>query len=151
PPGIAGFRDARIYPLGGPDLVRARALARGHTRSGKVVLYTIDLPNHLAFAQSIKRNLGLIGLAVTIKAIPLQAYLPKFMERGSYDLGFATWTADFSDPYAILNVQLDSRFIGTSNPSRFASPLYDRLLRHAADLQGAARTRAYGDLDVRLA
>jgi peptide/nickel transport system substrate-binding protein len=151
PPSIAGFRDARIYPLSGPDLDRARALARGHMRGGKVVLYTIDLPNHLSFAQSVKRNLGLIGLDVTIKAVPLQAYFGKLMVRGPYDLGFATWTADYQDPYAILNAQLESRFIGSSNPARFDSPLYDRLLRHAAGLEGVGRYRAYGDLDVRLA
>lgn len=150
PAGMAGFRDVRIYPLHGPDLARARSLARGHTRGGKVVLYTIDLPNHLSFAQSVKRNLGLIGLDVTIHAIPLQAYFGKFMERGAYDLGFATWTADYPDPYAILNMQLDSSFVGSSNPSRFNSPLYDRLLRRTADLKGAARYRAYGGLDVQL-
>lgn len=34
PPSVAGFSDARIYPLEGPDLRRARALARGNTRGG---------------------------------------------------------------------------------------------------------------------
>ena len=75
PPAMRGFRDADIYPLDGPDLGRARALARGHTRSGKVLLYTVDPPHHLAFAQSIKQNLAKIGLDVQIKGIPRQAYL----------------------------------------------------------------------------
>jgi peptide/nickel transport system substrate-binding protein len=151
PPGMPGFRDASIYPLSRPDLRRARALARGHTRDGKVVLYAPDLPNHLAFAQSIKQNLAKIGLTVRIKGIPLQAYFGRLMARGPYDLGFATWTPDFPDPYAVLNIQLDGRFIGATNWSRFDSPNYNRLLRRASDLQGAARYRAYGNLDVRLA
>lgn len=151
PPGMAGFRDARIYSLAGPDLRRARALARGHTRSGKVVLYTIDFPHHLSFAQSIKQNLASIGLDVQIKGIPLQAYFGRLMARGSYDLGFATWTPDFDDPYAVLNIQLDGRFIGATNWPRFDSTRYNRLLRRAASLQGAGRYRAYGQLDVRLA
>ena len=38
PPSMPGFEDAHLYPLDGPDLRKARALARGHTRSGKAVL-----------------------------------------------------------------------------------------------------------------
>jgi ABC-type transport system substrate-binding protein len=151
PPGMAGFTDARIYPLAGPDLRRARALARGRTRDGKVVLQTIDLPHHIAFAQSIKQNLAKIGLDVRIKGIPQQAYFGRFMARGDYDLGFATWTPDYLDPYAVLNIQLDGRFIGGTNWPRFDSAKYNRLLRRAALLQGAARYRAYGNLDVVLA
>ncbi len=152
PPGMPGFRDARIYPLDGPDLRRARALARGHTRDGKVLLYTIDLPHHLAFAQHIKQNLAKIGLEVRIKGIPRNAYFDGgLMARGPYDLGFATWLADYDDPYAVLNVQLEGQFIGEWNWARFSSPTYDRLLRGAARLRGPDRYRAYGELDVRLA
>ncbi len=39
PPGLPGFRNERIYPLNGPDLKKAKQLAKGHTRSGKAVLY----------------------------------------------------------------------------------------------------------------
>lgn len=148
---MAGFKDADIYPLDRPDVRRARALARGHTRGGKAVLNTIDLPSHLKFAQSIKQNLRTIGLDVQIKAIPLQAYFGKVMASGAYDLGFATWTPDYEDPYAVLNVQLDGQFIGATNWPRFDSPTFNRLLRRTARLQGAARYRAYGELDVRLA
>jgi peptide/nickel transport system substrate-binding protein len=151
PPSVAGFRDARIYPLEGPDLRRARALARGNTRSGKALLYTIDVPNHIAFAQSIKQNLAKIGLEVEIKGFPRPAYFGRLMANGPYDLGFATWTPDFDDPYGVLNVQLDGQFIGATNWSRFDSPTFNRLLRRAALLQGEARLRAYGKLDVQLA
>ncbi len=151
PPGMPGFKDARIYPLNGPDLARARALARGNTRSGKVVLFTIDLPHHIAFAQSIRQNLAKIGLEVRIRGIPLEAYFGRLMARGAYDLGFATWTPDYADPYAVLNIQLDARFIGATNWPRFDSARYNRLLRNAALLQGPARYRAYGALDVQLA
>ena len=151
PPSMAGFRDARIYPLERPDLRRARALARGNTRSGKVLLYTIDFPFHVSFAQSIKQDLAKIGLDVEIKAIPLQAYFSRLMASGPYDLGFATWTPDFDDPYGVLNIQLDGEFIGSTNWPRFDSPRYNRLLRRASLLQGAVRQRAYGALDVRLA
>lgn len=151
PPPMTGFRDARIYPLDRPDLRRARALARGNTRGGKVLLYTIDLPHHLSFAQSIKQSLAKIGLEVTIQGFPIQAYFGRFMARGDYDLGFATWLPDFDDPYAVLNIQLEKQFVGATNWSRFVEPKYQRLLRRTALLRGAARFRAYGRLDARLA
>ena len=71
--GIPGFQDARIYPFT-PDLRKARALARGHTRNGKVVLYTQDVPIHLARAQIVAQNLAKIGLDVEVKGIAPNAY-----------------------------------------------------------------------------
>jgi peptide/nickel transport system substrate-binding protein len=151
PPSMPGFREARIYPLERPDLRRARALARGHTRDGKAILYAPSLPNHVAFAQSIKQNLAKIGVEVEIETFPLRPYFGRLMANGPYDLGFATWTPDFDDPYGVLNVQLDGQFIGATNWSRFDSPKFNRLLRRAALLQGEARRRAYGKLDAQLA
>jgi ABC-type transport system substrate-binding protein len=151
PRNMKGFRDADIYPLRGPDFARARKLARGNTRGGKAVLFTIDLPNHRAFALSIKQNLRRIGLDVTIRWIPIEAYFGGLMARGAYDLGFATWIPDFDDPFSVLNVQLDGRFIGETNWARFDEPKYNRLLRHAAQLRGAARFQTYGALDARIA
>ncbi len=151
PPTMDGFTDAHIYPLRGPDLRQARALARGHTRGGKAVLYTVDSPPHPAFAQSIKQDLAKIGLDVQIKVIPLTAYFGRLGAAGPYDIGFAPWIADYDDPYAVLNVLLDGRFVGSTNWARFDSTRFNRLLRRAAHMRGAERSRAYGNLDVRLA
>jgi len=151
PPSLPGFEDVRIYPLAGPNLRRARALARGHTRGGKAVLYTVDSPPMLAFAQSIRQNLAKIGLDVQIRGVPLPAYFARLGPRGAYDIGFSPWVPDYLDPYAALNVRFDGRFAGTTNWARFDSPTYNRLLRRAAVLQGPTRYRAFGQLDVRLA
>ena len=151
PPPMPGFNDVRIYPLAGPDLRRARALARGNTRGGKAVLYTVDSPTLLAFAQSIKQNLAKIGLEVQIKGLPVQAYFGRLGAQGPYDIGFMPWIPDYGDPYAALNIRFDGRFIGSTNWGRFNSPEYNRLLRRAALLEGAKRYRTYGQLDVRLA
>lgn len=151
PSSIPGFRDARIYPRK-PDLRRARALAKGNTRSGKAVLYTLDLPQPVVFARIVKRNLARIGLDVQVKAFPPSTFFSRSGRPGEpVDIVFTPWVADYIDPFAYLNNFFDSRFIGSSNNSRFASPVYDRLLRSAARLQGRARARAYGDLDVRIA
>lgn len=151
PPSIPGFRDARIYPLTRPDLRRARELARGHTRSGHAVLYTVKSPEQLKFAQSVSANLAEIGLDVEIKGIPQPAYFSKLGANGPYDIGFQTWAPDYGDPVGVLNPLFDSRFIGTTNWGRFRSSTFDRLLRLAARRQGRTRYSAYGDLDVRLA
>jgi hypothetical protein len=61
------------------------------------------------------------------------------------------WVPDFNDPLAVLNVLFDGQFIGAFNWSRFDSPEYNRLLRKASLLHGAARYRAYAALDAKLA
>jgi peptide/nickel transport system substrate-binding protein len=152
PPGLPGFRDARIYPLQRPNLQTARALAAGRTRSGKAVLYTFDTPLTLGFAQIVKRNLAEIGLQVEIKSIPRDTYFSRLQAPDvAYDIAFRPWTPDYLDPYSYVNLLLDSRFVGGLNMSRFASPEYDRLMRRAGRMEGGPRYKAYGDLDVKIA
>jgi peptide/nickel transport system substrate-binding protein len=151
PPTMAGFADARIYPLTRPDVRRARALARGHLRGGKALLYTVDAPQHLALAQSIRQDLAKIGLEVRIKGIPLPAYFGRLGAQGPYDIGFMPWLPDYADPYGVLNILFDGQFIGSTNWARFDSPEYNRLLRRAAGLSGPARLEAYGELDAHIA
>ena len=85
------------------------------------MLYTVDSPPRLAEAQSLKRDLAKIGLDVEIRPIPLTAYFSRLGARGPYDIGFATWTPDYNDPYAVLNLLFDGRFIGATNWARFDS------------------------------
>jgi peptide/nickel transport system substrate-binding protein len=155
PPEMPGFVDARIYPLERPDLRRARALARGHTRGRKAVLYTFDVPLNLSLAQIVKRNLAQIGLEVDVKGIPVPAYGSRVTRRGAaFDLAFLPWAPDYLDPYGYLNVFFEGRFVGDANFANFAhfdSPQYDRLLGRASRLRGSARYREYGKLDVQLA
>jgi peptide/nickel transport system substrate-binding protein len=152
PAAMPGFKDARIYPLRRPDLRRARALARGNTRDGKAVLYTLDFPQTLVYARIVRRNLARIGLDVQVKGLPQAAFFSRAFARGEpVDIVFTPWTPDYIDPFTYLNNFFESRFIGVSNNARFDSPVYDRLLRRTAGLEGAARARAYGLLDVRLA
>jgi peptide/nickel transport system substrate-binding protein len=152
PPSIPGFKDAHIYPLARPDVRTARALARGHTRGGKAVLWTFDVPVALAAAQIVSQNLKKIGLEVEVRAIPPSAYFQQLDARGArFDIGFFAWAADYVDPYSFTNSLLDGRFIGENNAAHFNSPKYNALMRRAAGLQGDARYQAYGRLDVQLA
>ncbi len=149
PPQLPGFRDAKIYPLHGPDLRKARALARGHLRSGKATLYVADLPLTIGLGQILKRNLEQIGLDVKVTPIPPPAYDARLRTPGEpFDLAFfVTPSVDYFDPYAFLNLYFDSRFIGRANVSNLRSPTFDRRLRAASRLRGSERLRAYRRLD----
>jgi ABC-type transport system substrate-binding protein len=147
PPSLAGFRDTRIYPLAKPDLTRARALARGNTRSGKAVLYTCDRVDCLASAQILRRNLEPIGIEVQVRQLPTNLFFEKvFRPREPFDIAWLGWGGS-ADPHYFI----DELFRGPFNVSRYNSPTYNRLIDRASQLSGAARYRAYGDLDVRLA
>jgi ABC-type transport system substrate-binding protein len=148
PTALAGFRDARVYPLNGPDLGKARALAKGRTRSGRAVLYTCSRPDCLAPAQILQRNLKAIGIRVRIREFPTQLLFNRIYRPGEpYDILWLGWGDTEAAAY------LTGLFYGSSgsNFSRFDDPRYDRLFEEASKLPNAARYRAFGELDVRLA
>jgi ABC-type transport system substrate-binding protein len=135
-PGIPGYRDLHIFPLKRPDLRRARALARGRTRRGRVVLYTIDFPSEIARAQIVQRNLEAIGLKVQVRPFPVTLYFDKLAPSERFDLARLQF-GPLADP-TYLNALFDY------------SPEYGRLLDRASRLTGGARYRAYAALDERI-
>jgi ABC-type transport system substrate-binding protein len=155
PPGMPGFVDAYLYPLGHPDLRKAKALARGHTRSGKAVLYIRDDPIDTAQSQIIQRDLKPIGIDVKVKAFPGPALFQKLFTPGTpYDMTVLGYGPDYSDPYAVLDTLFDGRLIGTPysfDVGYFDSPKYNARLAAASKLTGSARYATYGKLDVDLA
>src|SRR3954452_7750276 len=68
PPGIAGFRDADLYPLKRPNLKVARKYARGATRNGKLVYYADTTDSGAAIAQLCAFDVKQIGLETEIKS-----------------------------------------------------------------------------------
>ena len=155
PDFVSGHQDRRIYSVGG-DLAHAQALARGNTRGGKAVLYVTDFPLPLATAQSIKQQLEPIGLELEIEPIPEHVVSSAYLGRlgapnEPWDLALVLWTPDFVDPYGYINQALDAQAPGATSLAGFEDPNYLDLMRRAAGLQGAARQKAYRDLDLQLA
>jgi ABC-type transport system substrate-binding protein len=148
---MPGFRDVSIYPRH-PNLARARSLARGNRRGGKANLYVPDLPHIVVQARLLKRDLARIGLDVRIRAIPFAGFSARISRpREPVDIVRSGWTTDYIDPGAVLVPLFDGRFAGVTNYSWLNDPDVNRALRKASTLQGAARYRAFGELDVRLA
>lgn len=157
PHKMPGFRDDDLYPLDGPDLARARELARGNTRSGRAVMYTTDFPPPVATAMAVREQLAGIGLDVEVKAIPEHiasaSYAGQLARPGEpWDIALVLWGPPIPDPWAYLNALLDTEFIGGTNLGGFASAAIDTNLRQTARLtQAQTRQRTYGEIDTALA
>jgi peptide/nickel transport system substrate-binding protein len=158
PPFMPGFRDERIFPLEGPDLARAQALAKGRTRSGKVVAYVSSTAaGSLAQGQVLAASLARIGLEVEVKAFPSPVLFSRMKTPGEpFDIGWVGWINIPPPPETVLNSMFDGDTIANApdfgNLSYFDSPKYNRLLGQASRLPlGTARNRAYAALDVDLA
>jgi peptide/nickel transport system substrate-binding protein len=152
-PAQPGYTDERIYPLKAPDLRRARALAKGHTRGGMAVLYTLSNPFDTAQARVLQQNLKAIGIEVEIVQFPTPTLLFEKLATGAKDFDIGRIALGHSrDPSWFAGI-FDGRTIGkpgSFNYAYFNSPKYNRLFDEAARLNGDERYRAYGELDVQL-
>jgi ABC-type oligopeptide transport system substrate-binding subunit len=154
PPSVSGFANRRVYPDAG-DLRRARELAAGNLRGGKAVFYVPDVPGIVGCAQCIEQDLAKIGLEIEIRTygewVSSSAYLGRLGNGDEpWDISLLLWTPDFVDPFSYVNRILDTEDAGGLNLARFDDPRYRALMRRAAGLRGAARERAYADLDLGL-
>lgn len=71
PPGMPGARPAAIYPLGAPNLAKARKLAAGvHAHA---TMLTCNIAACVQTAQAVQKDLKAIGITVDITAMPLDA------------------------------------------------------------------------------
>ena len=152
PPGMAGFRDADLYPLKQPNILAAKKLAAGHSGDGNVVLYESNRGASPLRAQIIQYNLSQIGLKVDTKLFARAVQLSKEGTRGEpFDIADESWGADYADPYDFINVLLDGNNIQDQNNSNFAyfnDPKFNKQMAQAALMTGPARYKAYGNLDV---
>jgi ABC-type oligopeptide transport system substrate-binding subunit len=154
PPGMAGFRDANLYPLKGPDMNTAKKLAQGHTGDGKVVLYSSNRSPGPLYAQVLEFNLKQIGLDVETKLFSRAVQIQKEGTRGEpFDMTVESWLADYADPFDFIDILLNGKNIQDANNNNYAyfnDPAYVKKMNAAAALAGPARYKAYGNLDIDL-
>lgn len=154
PPGMPGYKDWSIYPLGGTNaasLAKAKSLATGSLRGGKAVFYAFNASFGPPVAQVVQFNLKQIGLDVDIKLFDRVVQHDKVGTRGEpFDISHSGWGADYPDPSNFINVLLDgSRIQATNNVNEayFNDPTFNKRMAQAAVLSGDARLQAYANLD----
>ena len=154
PPGIAGFRDANLYPLKGPDLATAKkwAAKSGVQDGATIEYYTSNRGSAPLVAQIVQFNLKQIGLNVNSHLFARAVQIDKEGTRGEpFDITSEGWIADYADPYDFINVLLSGDSLHASNNNNvayFNDPTYNKQMRSAALLSGQSRYTAYGNLDV---
>jgi ABC-type oligopeptide transport system substrate-binding subunit len=104
---MRGYSDARIYPLGGPDVAKAKRLAGGH--GGRAVMRTCNGPVCKRNAEIVRANPKAIDIDVEIRQFSDEKLfvdkLPR--PRGSWDIVDSRWYADYADPFETVNVLFD--------------------------------------------
>ncbi len=148
PPGLPGFHDATIYPLGGPDLERARRLAGDRRRPA--VLYTCKHPACVRQAAIARRNLAAIGIDVEVKTFPLFELFRRIIDRPGepWDIAMMGWLMDSGDPSDWVK-SLYTPLAFDPWPGGFSGKSLGRRLRAALPIADpTARARAFADLDA---
>src|SRR5919198_139017 len=154
PPGMPGFQNVQLYPLGGPDLATASSLANA---SGQVpataVLYALDFPPQHLLAQVVHDNLAAIQIDVQPQFFPPPQFFGRLTTPGEpWDLALAGWSADYADPWDFIDVLLNGKNRpgaggGDNNYGSFDDPTFNQRMDAASALQPPARYDAYAALD----
>jgi ABC-type transport system substrate-binding protein len=156
PPGLAGFRDASLYPLKKPDLTTAKKwMAKTGVKDGQTVeLYTSNRGSAPLAAQIIQFNLKQIGLNVNTHLFARAVQIDKEGTRGEpFDITTEGWIADYADPYDFINVLLCGCNLHDSNNNNVAyynNPTFNKQMEAASLMAGAKRYSTYGNLDVKM-
>jgi peptide/nickel transport system substrate-binding protein len=153
-PGVPGWKNVSIYKQ---NLSKARKLAKGHFKTGKINLgYRSSGTINPAQAQIVRRDLIRLGFkAGNITMKPFSgADIYDAMGKRSTDLDMGTsmgWCSDYPDPYDWINILLYGKSIQAENNvnySYFNSPKWNRKMELAARLVGPKRLAVYGNLDL---
>jgi DNA-binding SARP family transcriptional activator/ABC-type transport system substrate-binding protein len=133
PPGMPGSRYRQVYPVSGPDLQRARALAG--TRAGRAILAVCGEPGCIEAGQIIRADLARIGVHIQLRPHP--GTISTMTTRRGADIVLARVFAPYPDPAAFLKTALGGRF---------AHNRLDKLTR----LDRRQRLAAAGQLELQL-
>ena len=130
PPGLPGSLARHVYPLSGPDLARARALAGPH--GGHAVLAVCSDPGCTELGQIIQADLARIGIH-----IQLQRYagaIGSATTRNGAGIVLARAIAPYPDPAVFLNTALGGGF-GQDSLAKLAGLDRDQRVSAASQLE----------------
>jgi peptide/nickel transport system substrate-binding protein len=147
-PAIPGYKRCTAYPST-PNLAKAKSLAKGHT--GHINYWYTSTSTGTLIQQLATSELNAIGFT-NIDHKPFQSGLFSALGKkgNDYDFAIVGWSADFPDPYDYVNKLLSGNTIQdvqNNNTAYFNNKTANKLMNQAARLKGAARLKAYGNLD----
>lgn len=148
-PIVLGPRAEQPYPPS-PDLARARALAAGHFRDGKITVYFRSSgTTNQAQAQLVRQdliNLGFQPENITMKGFSGGNIYTAWVRGNDADIGVSMgWCSDYpdsADPAAMIQSGLLF--------SQMNLPVWRKKLEAASRLRGPKRLAAYRWLDLAL-
>jgi ABC-type oligopeptide transport system substrate-binding subunit len=147
PPAVPGANRSAVYPLSGPDLVRARALA-GHGPTRTARLYFCGDPANLRIARTVRANLRPIGLHVVIVQ-SLGCLSGPDPKAKTADLLLITWSTQLLDPEPFLQAATGNHrsFGAAEQPTTWIDRAYRNRVAAAALLTGNARLAAMREIE----
>jgi len=151
-PGVPGWKSVSLYPR---NLTKAKQLAAGHMKDGKITVYyrssgTIN-PAQAQIVRQDLVNLGFSSGNITMKGFSGANIYDAMGKKGNdADMGVSMgWCSDYPDPYDWINILLYGPSIQDENNvnySYFNSPKWNKRMENAAKLVGPKRLAVYGQL-----
>ena len=145
-----GIYDQRLYPIAGAEPAKARSLAGG--ACGNVNLWYATGPVGTPQAAIVQYNLEQMGCNVTTKPfVGYAIYGAAGVKGADFDAMLTGWYQDYADGYDFFHVLLDGRSIQASNNNNLAyfnQPAVNARIDAGNKLTGAARSMAWGELDI---
>jgi ABC-type oligopeptide transport system substrate-binding subunit len=154
PASMPGFFNWNLYPLKGVNatiLAKAKSLAEGNLRDGKVVFYSANQIAARNIAQVVQYNLKQIGLDVEIQLFERTVQHTKAATRGEkFDMTLEGWGADYPDPANFLDVLVNGDRLQEANNVNISyanDPAFNKRFAEVATMSGDERLKAYSELD----
>jgi len=151
-PGVPGWRSAKLYSR---NLAKAKKLAKGHLKGGKITVgfrnnSSANINQHLIVRQDLT-NLGFTN--ITDKGYSGGNLYTAMGTKGTdLDIGVSMgWCSDYPDPYDWINILLYGGNIQAENNNNYSYmniPKWNKKMASAARLVGPQRLKVYGQLDL---
>ncbi|HJW40777.1 MAG TPA: peptide ABC transporter substrate-binding protein [Rhizomicrobium sp.] len=143
PPGIANYPGPQSYdfrPLPFAERLKKAQWLMNQAGYGpdnplRLVYETFDEPNNKLIAAVLQAMLREIWVYIDIESIDASVHGRNMIE-GKYDLGAASWFADFNDASNFLDLL---RSDAGNNYGRYRNPAYDAMLNAAQQEPNATR------------
>jgi len=153
-PNVPGWQNVSLYKK---DISKAKSLAKGNLRDGKITVYYRSSGSvNPAQAQIVRADLIELGFQpgnITMKGFSGGNIYTAMGVRGNdADLGVSMgWCSDYPDPYDWLNINYYGPSIQADNNVNYSYmnlPAWNTKLAKAAKMVGPNRYKTYGKLDI---